>query len=172
MKTNTNTNSPVIEFKAVARKNERCVLFDIRSALIDGDTVKGLSSVKAWIHCVDKGVVAENDVYTVWHELCKACYVGKYASVKERKDGKEAMLATVSSGRVKAWLYTIRRNGYKALPTTGEKGERPEEKAVKTSVKTTVKLDPETVELLKVARVLKAMNMDADKLASLLSKAM
>ena len=166
----TVTTSPVIEFLPVSRQNERCLVYDIRSALIDGNKASGLSLVKAWIHMVDKGTVAENDVYTVWGELCKACYTGKYASVNGRKDGKEGELMTVSSGRVKAWLYTIRRNGYKALATTGEKGVRPEEKAVKVNRKTTVKLDAETVELLKVARMLKAMNMDAEKMASLLTK--
>ena len=84
--TTTTTTTAAITFHAVARKNERVLVYDIRSALIDGNTSDMLSLVKAWVHMVDNGTVSDVDVIRTVNELEKVAYVGKYASVNGRKD--------------------------------------------------------------------------------------
>ena len=167
--TNNNTttnNSPVIEFKAVARKNERVLLYDIRCAVLDRNEKSMLSLCKAWIHMVDNGVVSDVDVRTMVGELKRVAYTGKYASVNGRKDGKEGELSVVSSGRVKAWLYTVRRNGYKPLTVNAEKGDRPEEKTVKAiSRKTTVKISAEDKEMFDMIKKLKDAGLSREQMA-------
>lgn len=167
--TNTATVNATIEFKAIARKNERCTIFDIRAALIDGDSSALLSNVKAWIHCLDHGTVSDADVRNTADALRLVAYTGKYATVKERTDGRKAFMDVVSSGRVKAWLYTIRRNGYKAIDVKAEKGERPEEKAVKAvNRKTNVKLTADDIELLKLVKALREAGLDTDQIKTVL----
>ena len=166
MKTNMNnvTINP-IEFKAIALKNERCIIYDIRSALIDRDVDRMNSLVKAWIHAKDNGTVSDADVRRTVNALIEVAYVGKLASVKERKDGRNAVVEVVTTGRVKAWLYTIRRNGYKAIDVTSEKGDRPEEKEVKTvNRKTTVKLTAEDAELLRIVKALRDAGLNAEQI--------
>ena len=163
--TNNNTNTMAIEFKQVARKNEKVLVYDIRCALIDNDFSSLLSLSKAWIHMVDNGVVSDNDVRRMVGELRKVAYTGKYASVNGRKDGKDGELNVITSGRVKAWLYTIRRNGYKALTVNAEKGDRPEEKTVKqANKKTTVKIDAETLEMLETIKALKSAGLTKEQM--------
>ena len=170
--TTTTTTTTAITFHAVARKNERVLVYDIRSALIDCDTSNLLSLVKAWIHMVDNGTVSDADVVRTVDELEKVAYVGKYASVNGRKDGKEGYLDVVTSGRVKAWLYTIRRNGYRTLDVKAEKGERPEEKAARVTRKTTVKLSAEDAELIKMVKALRDAGLSTDDIkATLQAKA-
>lgn len=160
-----NTNTTVIEFKHVARKNEKVLVYDIRCALIDNDLSSLLSLSKAWIHMVDNGVVSDSDVHRMVVELRKVAYTGKYASVNGRKDGKDGELNVITSGRVKAWLYTIRRNGYKALTVNAEKGERPEEKTVKqANKKTTIKIDAETAEMIETIKALRAAGLSKEQM--------
>lgn len=162
---NNNNTTTVIEFKQVARKNEKVLVYDIRCALIDNDFSSLLSLCKGWIHMVDNGVVSDNDVRRMASELRKVAYTGKYASVNGRKDGKDGELNVITSGRVKAWLYTIRRNSYKALTVNAEKGERPEEKTVKqANKKTTVKIDAETLEMLETIKALKAAGLSKEQM--------
>lgn len=163
MNTNTNTNTiKAIEFKAVARSNERCLVYDIRCALIDSNESLLLSLVKAWIHMVDRGVVSDAETIATARALEMVAYTGKYATVKERTDGKTALMDVITSGRVKAWLYTIRRNGYKAVDVVAEKGERPAEKAVKAPNRKTIvkigKLSDEEKALIMALRAKKAEN--------------
>ena len=166
MNNNDNTNTvTVIPFKAIALKNERCVIFDIRCALIDRDNDNLLSLVKAWIHAKDNGVVSDMDVRTTVKALCEVAYHGKLASVKERKDGKTATVDVLSSGRVKAWLYTIRRNGYKAIDIHTEKGDRPEEKATRqVNRKTTVKISAEDKEMFEMIKELKKAGLTTEQM--------
>lgn len=167
----TNTNTTAIEFKAIALKNERCLIYDVRCALIDSDESKVLSLVKAWIHAKDNGVVSDSDVRNTADALMKVAYTGKYASVKERTDGKAAFMDVVTTGRVKAWLYTIRRNGYKAIAVKAEKGNRPEEKAVKAvNRKTVVKLNAEDIELLNLIKSLRELGLDTDTIKAVIEK--
>ena len=176
MTTNTNTTtttttttrktSPVIEFKACARKNERVLVFDIRSAIIDRNDSAMLSLCKAWVHMVDNGIVSDLDVFSLVHELKAVAYTGKYASVNGRKDGKDGELNVISSGRVKAWLYTIRRNGYKALSVNAEKGERPEVKTVKANTrKTTVKISAEDREMFEMIKKLREAGLTNEQMS-------
>ena len=135
MNTNTTTNViSVITFVSVARKNEKCLVWDIRKALTENNHDKLLSLCKAWVVMLDgNDATTDQKVVGLVNELLKVAYAGKYATVKERKDGKAACLDVITSGRVKAWLYSIRRNGYKALSVVDTHAtERPDEKAVKT----------------------------------------
>ena len=132
--TTTNNNIiSVITFVSVARKNEKCLVWDIRNALSENNHDSLLSLCKAWVVMLDgNDTTTDQKVVGLVSELVKVAYAGKYASIKERKDGKTACLDVITSGRVKAWLYTIRRNGYKALSVVDTHAtERPEEKAVK-----------------------------------------
>lgn len=159
-------NSSAIEFKACARKNERVLVYDIRCAIIDRNDSALLSLCKAWIHMVDNGVVSDADVMALVRELKLVSYNGKYASVKGRKDGKEGELNVLSSGRVKAWLYTVRRNGYKVLSVNAEKGDRPEEKEARSiSRKTTVKISKEDREMLELIKKMRDAGMNKEAMA-------
>ena len=168
---NMNTNKPdsmVIPFKAIALKNERCTLYDIRMALIDENDPSLLSLVKAWIHAKDNGIVADNDGRTTCEYLKKVAYVGKYASVNGRKDGKDGFMDVVSSGRVKAWLYTLRRNSYKGIDVIAEKGDRPEEKQVKqVNRKTTVKITAEDKEMFELIKKFRDAGMSKEQMEKL-----
>lgn len=133
MNTNNSNVISVITFVSVARKNEKCLVWDIRKALTENNHDNLLSFCKAWVVMLDgNDTTTDQKVVGMVNELLKVAYSGKYASIKERKDGKTACLDVITSGRVKAWLYTIRRNGYKALSVVDTHAtERPEEKAVK-----------------------------------------
>lgn len=167
--TNATTTTTAIEFKAIALKNERCTIYDIRCALIDNDEKALLSLVKSWIHAKDNGVVSDADVRNTVKALQLVAYTGKYATVKARQDGKQAFMDVVSTGRVKAWLYTIRRNNYKTVAIVAEKGNRPEEKEVKTvNRKTTPKITPEDAELMNIVKSLKAKGLSVEQIKTVL----
>ena len=140
--TNTNTSEKkeaptmktlaTIAFVPVARKNERVLVWDIRNDIANMNHDNMLSHLKAWVAMVDGVDGAEAKTLALFNALSLVVYTGKYASVKERADGKKACMDVITSGRVKAWLYTIRRNGYKAVSVVDTHAtERPEEKAVK-----------------------------------------
>ena len=117
-----------IEWKAVARKNERCLVYDIRESLCEDDTNNVVSLVKSWLHMV-KHEHANNDYFVLdfVHELEIACFARKDFTCKAT-EGKNPRFEICSQGMVKSALYTIARNNTHIARVDSKPAARPEEK--------------------------------------------
>ena len=146
--------APAIMYKAnVLRSNERCVVFDIWDAMSTGDTVSALSAIKTWLAMNDKTTKpTDEETVRMYEAMSKVVFVGKYASVKERSDGKKARLDMCSQGRLKAWLYTFRRDKY-MIEVVRKASDRPEEKQGKAR-HASAKIDPAELEAFRAWKAL------------------
>ena len=154
MNTTATTTKPVaIAYKSdVLRSNEKVVVWDIRKAFIDNDVATALSSIKTWLAMQDRETKpTDAETIKMYDSLSLVIFNGKNATVKPSE--RVATMQAISSSRVKAWLYTIRRENYAVLRKEGKEEVRPEEKQGKAK-KATVKVP---VAELEAFRAWKAM---------------
>ena len=95
-----------IQWQAIQRQNERQTVYDVRQAMVKGESFEGL--VKAWIVLNEKKVPADERVRKVCDDMRCACLHAKDMSVKA-KDGKTAHFEVASMVTVKRAFYCAMR---------------------------------------------------------------
>ena len=123
---NTNNARPAIMFKRIMKSNERCLIYDLRSALICENVADSMCLVKTWL-ALQGGkdyVPTDRETVEMYDNLRKVFFIGKNATIKGTK---EASLNCMSQGQLKAWLYTFKRGNVTIVDKYSGKA-RPEEK--------------------------------------------
>lgn len=140
MKTTTTATTATMKNVSIAyrsdvlRSNEKVVVWDIRNAFIKNDVATALSSIKTWLAMNDRDhKPTDEETVKMYDCMQLVMFSGKNATVKTSE--REAVLATITSGRVKAWLYTFKREGYNVKRVETKEEVRPEEKQGKCKAK-------------------------------------